>query len=148
MSWTKAPQSLVCPFHLLLSSFKSSRLRFPSLADHGCFKSVPCLSCFLSLFLFVCLFCLSTWSHFHSLFKHFRLFRADGHEVPVGVWPSDHSVQHLPHLEHRGLHLASSLRPTGQTRKDQRLDCCFQQPVWVATGRRWTFSNTEYVEWS
>lgn len=29
MSWTKAPQSLVCPFHLLLSSFTSSRLRFP-----------------------------------------------------------------------------------------------------------------------
>lgn len=50
--------------------------------------SVPCLSYFLSLSipLFFCLFPrLSVWSHHYSVFKHFRLFRADGHEVPVGV---------------------------------------------------------------
>lgn len=40
----------------------------------------------LSIPLFFRLFLwLSAWSHLHSVFKHFRLFRADGHEVPVGV---------------------------------------------------------------
>lgn len=118
--------------------------RFASLAGLGLLPLRP-LSIMLSFFLslsfhssflsFLCL-CFSAWSHLHSVFKRFRLFRANGHEVQIGVWSPDYSLQHLPHLGHWGLHLAPSLRPAGQTGQDQRLDCCYQQPIWVDTGGR------------
>lgn len=104
----------------------------PSSVYHAFFLSLSFHSSFLS---FLCLF-FSAWSHLHSVFKRFRLFRANGHEVQIGVWSPDYSLQHLPHLGHWGLHLAPSLRPAGQTGQDQRLDCCYQQPVWVDTGGR------------
>lgn len=70
----------------------------------------------------------------HSLFKHDRLLRAHGDEVPSHLRQPVDLLQCLPHLGHRQLHLAASVRPTGQAREDQRLDRGHKQPLRVAPG--------------
>lgn len=64
-----------------------------------------------------------------------RLLGANGDEVPPGVQPPDHGVQHLQHLGRPGLHLACPLRSAGQAGQDQRLDRRHQQSLRVATGK-------------
>lgn len=70
----------------------------------------------------------------HSLFKHGRLLRAAGDEVPAHLRQAHFSLQLFPHLGHRQLHVAASLRPSGQAREDKRLVSREQQPLRVDPG--------------
>ena len=102
----------------------------------------PCFRLSVCVFLSVCL-CVSVCvsvslflgPHLSSVFKHNRLFRVAGAQVPAGVGPPDHGLQRVPDLGHRGLLLAAALRPAGQAGQDQRLGRSHQQPLRVAAGR-------------
>lgn len=91
-------------------------------------------------------FSLSPSSHLlaiHSKFKHDRLLRAFGNEVSAHLWREDHSLQLLPHVGHWHVHMASSVCPTGQTGKDQRLVSCTEQPLRVDPGWRLWHSSAK-----
>lgn len=70
----------------------------------------------------------------HSLFKHGRLLRAAGDEVPAHLRQANFSLQFFPDLGHRQLHMAPQLRPSGQAREDKRLVSRQQQPLRVDPG--------------
>lgn len=70
----------------------------------------------------------------HSLFKHGRLLRASGNEVPAHLRRADFGLQLFPHVGHRYLHVAPSVCPPGKAREDKRLVSCAQQPLRVDPG--------------
>lgn len=70
----------------------------------------------------------------HSVFKHGRLLRAAGDEVPAHLRQANFSLQLFPDLGHRQLHVAPPLRPSGQAREDKRLVSRQQQPLRVDPG--------------
>lgn len=67
----------------------------------------------------------------HSLFKHGRLLRASGNEVPAHLRCTDFSLQLFPHVGYWQLHVAPPLCPSGQAREDKRLVSRAQQPLRV-----------------
>lgn len=117
-----------CQWHCLTTSFTGWRVRvllsfsvgvfiFPRSSSFSCFAS-PSLRLL----------------NIHSLFKHGRLLRATGNEVPAHLRQAHFSLQFIPYLGHRQLHVAPSLCPSGQAREDKRLVSRAQQPLWVDPG--------------
>lgn len=70
----------------------------------------------------------------HSVFEHDRLLRAARYQVTADRWQAADGFQLFPHLGHRGVHLAPTLRSSGQAGQDQRLDSSHQWPLRVAAG--------------
>lgn len=133
---TSAPPDCILNV-LFVKTFLSMTLfdRLPSLGKGwGSFFSVgvfifphsSSLSCFASPALRLL--------NIHSLFKHDRLLRATGNEVPAHLRQPHFSLQFVPNLGHRQLHVAPSLCPSGQAREDQRLVSRAQQPLRVDPG--------------
>lgn len=90
---------------------------------------------FPPLFFFFILPCLSLpLLKIHSLFKHNRLLRASGNEVPAHLRCTDFSLQRLPHVGDWQLHVAPSICSSGQAREDKRMVSCTQQPLRVDPG--------------
>ena len=107
------------------------------------FRLSACVCVSICVCVCVCLLCVCvslslSAPHLSSVFKHNRLLRVAGDQVPAGVGPADHGLQRVPDLGHRGVLLAAALRPSGQAGQDQRLGRRQQQPLRVAAGtERW-----------
>lgn len=81
----------------------------------------------------------------HSQFKHDRLLRAFGNEVSAHLWREDNSLQLLPHVGYWHVHMAPSVRPTGQTGEDQRLVSCAKQSLRMDPGWRLWHSSAKVL---